>query len=165
MRQATKIVRRLHPDTAQGAHPTLRHRATTSLGEALIQGGAVRAVQATTHEKSIREVFAEVASLNAQLNVLDDQIAEAIRTIEFHLRRKLCITKILKAPIGEGATLGWSCRRGYWRLVVVDEHEDGGAIDLLSTSRGERCEAFTSGAMGRIVSQAQDLVTQRRSRA
>lgn len=160
MRQATKILRKLEPNASSREVPNkLRaHTPKTSLGLALIEGGAVRAVKATTEEKSLREVFTELAVLTAQLNAIDDQIGDAIHTIEFHLRRTLAVRKILKTPIDTGATLGWSCRKGYWRLVIVDEDADGGATDLLSTSRIERAEAFTSGAMERIVEQARAIV-------
>lgn len=161
MRQAAKIVRRLNPDaTAQGTHPKLRHRATTSLGDALIAGGAVRAVRTTSEEKSLRDVFTEVAVATGQLNALADQISEAIRTIEFHMRRMLDVHRILKTTLDDGVTLGWSARRGYWRFVIVDDED--GAIDLLDTALAERVHAFVSGGIERIVAQAQDLVRDRR---
>jgi hypothetical protein len=78
---------------------------------------------------------------------VDERLCRVIRLVEQHLRQH-GVRRILKARIAEGVTLGWSARRGAWRLVIVD---DAGAEPLLDVEPEERIEVFTSGAITELL--------------
>lgn len=96
-----------------------------------------------------------------ELDDLDTQICRVIREIQTRLLRDLDVRRVIVEPLARGVTLGWSNRRGKWRLVVVDE---AGACDATSTSREERLEIVQSDALARIVARAIEYTKDRRRR-
>lgn len=103
----------------------------------------------------LREVVKQLFEKSKQLSDMDDRISMAIAKIERRFRER-GVTRILTTKLPDGAELGWSyTRRGNrWRFVIRDEDD---AWDLMSCSREERCEAFTSGAMEKLVAQVVGL--------
>lgn len=69
----------------------------------------------------LREVVVQFVAKCQQVNVLDDQIARAISKIEHEIRSRRPDGRPVDVPFAPWGKLGWSGRRGRWRLVVVDE--------------------------------------------
>jgi len=93
----------------------------------------------------------EVASFTEQAKKFppyDNRLSHMIIKIDSDLRKNQ--TKFTQAIITTGVKLAWSGAKGYWKFVIVDDEE---AIELLQATWEERLEVFTSGAMGRLVSQ------------
>jgi hypothetical protein len=94
---------------------------------------------------------AEIAEFTAQAKQFppyDNRVSAMIAKIDGDLRSAK--TKLVQAIITTGVKLAWSGAKGYWKFVIVDDEE---AIELLQATWEERLEAFTSGAMGKLISQ------------
>ncbi len=101
---------------------------------------------------TLREVIVDIARRSKMLDEqdADEKLRRCIRLVEFRLRT-LQVNRILKVPIEPGITLGWSSRKGAWRLVIVDDQE---AVPLLDTEPDEIVQVFTTGAIAKLVEQA-----------
>jgi hypothetical protein len=102
---------------------------------------------------TLAEVAIQLRERGSAIRAQDAELDQLLDTIEQQLFDR-GVRKLLKAPIVEGITLGWSQRGGRWRLVIVDDHS---AIPLFEATPEERIEAITSGALGKIVKQAIEL--------
>lgn len=101
--------------------------------------------------KPLAEVVRDLVQQSRILNALDDEISNAIVTIERALR-DMRVERIFSVKLPDGADLGWSMNRRNrrWRFVIRLEDD---AWELMSCTRDERCEVFTCGAMGKLVSR------------
>lgn len=96
----------------------------------------------STHE-AVQQALAEIPAKRDALDARDDEISEAIRTVEVALRNlKLGIAMFLPVTFIEGEwerdmMLGWSKVNGAWCLSV-SETDDDVVASLLSGSRGLR---------------------------
>ena len=106
----------------------------------------------TNDQKPLREVFRDLVAKSKELNSIDDNISEKISKIEQNLRAHR-IERVFSARLPDGADLGWSRdrRTRRWRFVIRTDED---VWELLSTSREERTEVFTCGAMEKVVAQA-----------
>lgn len=87
----------------------------------------------------LRDVFSDIVERSSQLSQLDSQLSTMLSDIQHGLRRLRPTDKPVDVPFPPWGKLGWSGRRGYWRLVVVD---DEGCEDLLQMPRLARADAF-----------------------
>lgn len=94
----------------------------------------------------LREVIAQIATHTRQLNAIDDDIGRELRTLEDVIRQRRPAGRPVDVPFPPWGKLGWSGRRGRWRLVVVDDEK---CEDLLAMPRACRAEAFL--VLGKLV--------------
>lgn len=88
--------------------------------------------------KPLREVVRQLAQLQKQLDAHDDEINAMLRRIEIVIRAKRSTGGPVGVPFPPWGKLAWSGRRGFWRLVVIDDEE---CEDLLSMPRECRTDA------------------------
>lgn len=86
----------------------------------------------------LREVIAQIVVKNRQLGALDDDIGRKLSAIENTIRKLRPSGHPVDVPFPPWGKLGWSGRRGRWRLVVVDDEE---CEDLSAMPRECRTEA------------------------
>ena len=86
----------------------------------------------------LREVIRQIVVMNHQLGDLDDDIGRKLSAIENTIRKRRPQGHPVDVPFPPWGKLGWSGRRGRWRLVVVD---DEACEDLRSMPRECRTEA------------------------
>ena len=101
------------------------------------------------NELPLEEVVRQLRATSVDLGSLDMQISEYIKSLERWLVDR-GVKRVKWVTVVEGVQLAWSGAKNRWRFVVRYEDQ---VIDLLSASREERAEAFTSGAMERLVEQ------------
>ena len=94
----------------------------------------------------LREVVVQLAAKTRQLNALDDEIGRKLSAIEDSIRRRRPRGHPGDVPFPPWGKLGWSGRRGCWRLVVVDDEE---CEDLSAMPRACRAEACL--VLGKLV--------------
>jgi hypothetical protein len=87
----------------------------------------------------LREVVAQLVIKTRQLNALDDQIAGALATIEQAIRDRRSIGGPVDVAFPPWGKLGWSGRRGRWRLVVVDEDMCEDLSHMPRSCRAQAC--------------------------
>lgn len=95
---------------------------------------------------SLREVVAQLAIKNRQLGALDDKIARVLAEIEHVIRERRPIGHPVDVTFSPWGKLGWSGRRGRWRLVVVDEDA---CEDLIMMPRV--CRVAACHVLGKLV--------------
>src|SRR5262249_33076159 len=86
----------------------------------------------------LRDVVVQLAAKSQQINALDDQIGRSLATIERSIRAQRPSGHPVDVAFHPWGKLGWSARRGRWRLVVVDEDD---CEDLLTMPRECRVQA------------------------
>jgi hypothetical protein len=86
----------------------------------------------------LRDVVIQIAAKTRQLIVLDDEIGRKLAAIEGAIRIRRPSGHPVDVPFPPWGKLGWSGRRGHWRLVVVD---DEACEDLSAMPRACRAEA------------------------
>lgn len=69
------------------------------------------------------EVVRQLGEKSRELNRQDDTIFQLLQRIQKQLRDQRPTGHPVDVPFPPWGKLGWSGRRGYWRLVVVDEDE------------------------------------------
>jgi hypothetical protein len=94
----------------------------------------------------LREVIAQIVAKNRQLGALDDDIGRKLRAIEAAIRRRRPSGRPVDVPFPPWGKLGWSSRRGCWRLVVVDDEE---CEDLSAMPR--ECRTDACFVLGKLV--------------
>jgi hypothetical protein len=94
----------------------------------------------------LREVVVQMAAKSRRLSDLDDQIGGKIAAIESVIRNRRPIGHPVDVPFLPWGKLGWSGRRGRWRLVVLD---DDVCEELRSMPRQCRAEACL--VLGKLV--------------
>ena len=94
----------------------------------------------------LREVVAQIVAKGRQLGALDDDIGRKLRTVEDAIRLRRPSGRPVDVPFPPWGKLGWSGRRGHWRLVVVDDEE---CEDLHAMPRECRAEACL--VLGKLV--------------
>lgn len=94
----------------------------------------------------LREVVVQLAGKTRQLNALDDVIGRKLSAIEDAIRLHRPSGCPVDVPFPPWGKLGWSGRRGRWRLVVVDDEE---CEDLSAMPRACRAEACL--VLGKLV--------------
>lgn len=67
------------------------------------------------------EVVRRLGAASRTLSRLDDDIGRNLAAIEEAIRRRRLTGYPLDVPFPPWGKLGWSGRRGRWRLVVIDE--------------------------------------------
>jgi len=72
-------------------------------------------------ELPLSEVFSQIARGTRQLGALDDDIGRKLATIEESVRRLRPSGYPVDVPFPPWGRLGWSGRKGRWRLVVLDD--------------------------------------------
>jgi len=92
----------------------------------------------TVEAKPLREVVRQLAQLQKQLDANDDEIGATLRRTEMIIRAKRSTGGPVGVPFPPWGKLAWSGRRGFWRLVVIDDEE---CEDLLSMPRECRMDA------------------------
>ena len=80
----------------------------------------------------------QIAAKTRQLGELDNEIGCALATIERAIRARRPIGHPVDVPFPPWGKLGWSARRGRWRLVVV---HDEACEDLFTMPRVCRADA------------------------
>ena len=101
------------------------------------------------HERQpLQNVVAQLATKTRRLNELDDRIADALAAIERVLRARSSMKYPVDVSFPPWGKLGWSGRRGLWRLVVVDEDA---CEDLFTMPRACRAEACLT--LGKLVAR------------
>lgn len=90
----------------------------------------------------------QLAGKTRQLNALDDEIGRKLSAIEDAIRQRRPAGHPVDVPFPPWGKLGWSGRRGQWRLVVVD---DEACEDLRSMPRACRAEACL--VLGKLVAR------------
>jgi hypothetical protein len=90
----------------------------------------------------LREVVVQLAAKNRRLGELDDQIARAIATIEQAIYERRPIGHPVDVPFPPWGKLGWSGRRGRWRLVVVDDEACEDLREMPRSCRAEACHVL-----------------------
>ncbi len=108
-------------------------------------------MQRVSYERSpdappLREVVVQLVAKTRQLSSLDDEIGTKLATIEQLIRARRPNGHPIDVPFPPWGKLGWSGRRGRWRLVVVDDEE---CEDLSAMPRACRAEAL--GVLGKLV--------------
>lgn len=96
----------------------------------------------------LREVIRQIATKSRQLDALDNDIGRMLGTFEDTIRRRRSSggpVDVLFPPWGK---LGWSGRRGRWRLVVVD---DDACEDLSAMPR--ECRTDACFVLGKLVAR------------
>ena len=86
----------------------------------------------------LREVIAQIAIMNQRLSTLDEEIGQKLAAIENSMRCRRSVGGPVDVPFAPWGKLGWSGRRGRWRLVVID---DEACEDLSAMPRRCRTEA------------------------
>ncbi len=100
-------------------------------------------------KESLQTVLEAIRPKMATINAMDAHLSATIQRVEKTLH-EYRIRRLVTAPIASGVELAWSGRGDAWRFVV----RDGDSVTrLLDLSRAERLEAFTSGALEKIVHQ------------
>jgi len=99
----------------------------------------------------------QLAAKSRQLNALDDEIGEKLAAIELAIRSRRPSGHPVDVPFPPWGKLGWSGRRGRWRLVVVDDEE---CEDLSAMPRQCRAEALS--VLGKLVARLGIQPTTRR---
>lgn len=94
----------------------------------------------------LREVVVQITTMNRQLNALDDEIGRKLAAIEMAIRSRRPSGHPVDVPFSPWGKLGWSGRRGRWRLVVVDDEE---CEDLCEMPR--QCCAEALLVLGKLV--------------
>lgn len=94
----------------------------------------------------LREVVAQLAAKSRQLGALDDEIGRKLSAIEEGIRQRRSTGGPVDVPFPPWGKLGWSGRRGRWRLVVVDNEE---CEELSAMPRECRVEACL--VLGKLV--------------
>lgn len=94
----------------------------------------------------LREVVAQLAIKNRQLGTLDDKITRVFAEIERVIRERRPHGHPVDVPFPPWGKLGWSGRRGRWRLVVLDEED---CEDLSETPR--QCRSDACHVLGKLV--------------
>ncbi len=94
----------------------------------------------------LRDVVVQIAAKTRQLSALDDQIGQALAAIESAIRDRRPVGHPIDVPFPPWGKLGWSGRRGRWRLVVVDEDA---CEDLCAMPR--ECRAQACHVLGKLV--------------
>lgn len=94
----------------------------------------------------LREVIVQIAAKSRQLGALDDEIERKLSAIEDVIRQRRSTGGPVDVPFPPWGKLGWSGRRGRWRLVVVDDEE---CEDLSAMPRACRAEACL--VLGKLV--------------
>lgn len=89
-------------------------------------------------KRPLREVVQELSQLTQTLNRYDDEISQLLRDFEEIARQRRPTGRPVDVVFPPWGKLGWTGRRGRWRLVVVDDEE---CEDLLSMPRDCRHEA------------------------
>jgi hypothetical protein len=91
-----------------------------------------------SQESPLREVVQQLAKLQKQLDTHDDEIAKLLRHAEEIIRARRSTGGPVGIPFPPWGKLAWSGRRGFWRLVVIDDEE---CEELLSMPRECRMDA------------------------
>jgi hypothetical protein len=94
----------------------------------------------------LREVVVQLSIKNRQLGALDDQVARALAEISHVIRSHRPTGHPVDVPFPPWGKLGWSGRRGHWRLVVLDEED---CEDLSETPR--QCRSDACHVLGKLV--------------
>lgn len=107
----------------------------------------------------LREVVVQLAAKSRQLSALDDEIGRKLAAIEQLIRDRRPNGHPVDVSFPPWGKLGWSGRRGRWRLVVVDDEE---CEDLSSMPRACRAEACF--VLGKLMERLDLRKLQARSR-
>jgi len=86
----------------------------------------------------LREIVRQLGEHTRTLGGFDRMIFQRLRHVQVLLREQRPTGLPIDVPFPPWGKLGWSRRRGYWRLVVVDEED---CEDLLAMPRECRSEA------------------------
>lgn len=78
----------------------------------------------------LRDVVRDLAAAQRELNTLDDAIGQKLHEIECLIRERRPTGYPIDVPFPPWGRLGWSGRRGRWRLVVLDEDECEDLCDM-----------------------------------
>jgi len=87
----------------------------------------------------LQDVVRQLVESSRELNRLDDEISRELQRFQAIARERRPTGHPVDVAFPPWGKLGWSGRRGRWRLVVVDEDE---CEDLMSMPRECRAEAF-----------------------
>lgn len=87
----------------------------------------------------MRQVVQELAEAARTLNHLDDEIGKQLRKFERAVLAKRPTGYPVDVPFPPWGKLGWSGRRGRWRLVVLEDEET--CTDLFNMPRECRADA------------------------
>ena len=90
----------------------------------------------------------QLAAKSRRLGELDTQLSQKLAVIEHAIRARRPIEHPVDVPFPPWGKLGWSGRRGHWRLVVVDDEE---CEDLSAMPRQCRAEALA--VLGKLVAR------------
>jgi hypothetical protein len=94
----------------------------------------------------LSEVLMQIALKRRQLGTLDDAIGSQLSAIEDAIRRRRPAGHPVDVPFPPWGKLGWSGRRGRWRLVVLDDDD---CEDLYRMPRACRVDACL--VLGKLV--------------
>jgi hypothetical protein len=109
------------------------------LGEDALKRKRTRSAYAAPPEAlTLREVVAQLVAQSRQLHALDDAIGRKLAAFEHAVRSRRPSGHPVDVPFPPWGKLGWSGRRGHWRLVVVDEEA---CADLAAMPRSCRTDA------------------------
>ena len=86
----------------------------------------------------LREVMLQIGERSRTLNRFDGMIFQRLQRLQENLRAQRPTGHPVDVAFPSWGKLGWSGRRGYWRLVVLD---DESCEDLMLMSRQCRAEA------------------------
>jgi hypothetical protein len=86
----------------------------------------------------LRGIVHQIGERSRTLSRFDDMIFQRLQRIQELLRAQRPAGHPVDVPFPSWGKIGWSGRRGYWRLVVVD---DDLCEDLLLMPRECRAEA------------------------
>lgn len=87
----------------------------------------------------LRDVVAQIDAKTRRLGELDDEIERQLTAIERAIRARRPSGHPASVPFPPWGRLGWSGRRGRWRLVVL---EDDACTDLSRMPRVCRVDAY-----------------------
>jgi hypothetical protein len=95
-----------------------------------------------TQELPLREVVRQLFEKSRELNTLDDEIAQKLQHIQNVIRTRRPTGHPVDVAFPPWGKLGWSGRRGRWRLVVIDEDECEDLMNMPRLCRTDACHVL-----------------------
>jgi hypothetical protein len=102
----------------------------------------VAKVAPETAGMTLREVGEALRQKTTRLNDLDSAIVQCIKLVEANLRERRPTGHPVDVAFPPWGKLGWSGRRGRWRLVVIDEDECEDLLNMPRLCRADACIAL-----------------------
>lgn len=90
----------------------------------------------------LRDVVRGIVERQQELNRRDDEIGQTLRQVESVIRQRRTTGGPVDVPFPPWGKLAWSGRRGFWRLVVIDDDACEELFNMPRLCRMDACHVL-----------------------